>query len=85
MKIEISEAHLFRNAMILQDACAIRLGEMGAQVAAPLDPEELAAAKALANGAWRLIEGLFEAQGMELSLRLNMDMVLDHLNELADV
>ncbi|ALN64589.1 hypothetical protein GLA29479_3738 [Lysobacter antibioticus] len=85
MNIEIPDSHLFRTALVLHEACAERLAEMGTQLAPPLCAEELAAAKQLAAGAWGLIEGLFEAQGMHLSLQLNMDMTIEHLNNLADV
>ena len=83
MKIEISDLHQFRNALVLQEGCARRLADMAAQLAGPLNPEELAAAKDLVKGAWRLIEGLFESQGMEIRINLDMDLTLDSINKLA--
>ena len=83
MKIEVPESHQFRNALVLQKGCAHRLADMAAQLAGPLTPEELAAAKDLVRGAWQLIEGLFESQGMEIRINLDMDLALDSINKLA--
>ena len=83
MKIEVSQSHLFRNAAALQDACAKKLADMAVQLHGPLNAEELEAAKSLAKGAWTLVEGLFEAQGMEIKLRLDVELVIDYINDMA--
>ncbi|MBT2748240.1 MULTISPECIES: hypothetical protein [unclassified Lysobacter] len=83
MKIETAQSHLFRNTNQLQNACILRLEEMSGQFAPALDAEELIAAKAIAAGAWRLVEIMFETQGMELTLRFDTDDLIDTLNKLA--
>ncbi|WP_363798427.1 hypothetical protein ABU614_01090 [Lysobacter firmicutimachus] len=84
MKIDISETHLFRTAHALQEACANRLADMAVQMAPPIAPEELEAAKALVTASLRLIRALFEANDREFKLDIDVNMTVEYLNSLAD-
>ncbi|WP_408952079.1 hypothetical protein [Lysobacter sp. Hz 25] len=83
MNIELADSYLFRNASELQEECVRRLEELALQMAPALEPAELEAAKALAAGAWRIMEVLFDAQGMELSLKFNTGSLIDSINGLT--